>query len=333
MQPSDSVLELLSQFHQTIPLVQDGSNREYLRALDQAGSIKGVLMVLKGDDHLALKDGQYDWLHVQETLQKAEIPAPKVIKIFKDAGVIWHEDLGDVTLQIFVDQARDPVKIKEMYEQCFLSLKKLQGIKATPSDIWSKRAFDQEKYLWELNFFRKKLLLPFDLLKDHEEELFQREAMDLSHTLAAHSHFFVHRDLHSRNIMIYQKTPYLIDFQDARLGHGAYDLVSLCFDAYVDLSLTTRLHLLDLGIEALSQEDQKLKTTLQEEWPLVLFQRQLKAMGSFGFLDHELKKGSYLSHIPTILLQLSSLQTELKNWPFLSQTLLKRLKERFPPHA
>ena len=189
-----------------------------------------------------------------------------------------------------------------------------------PSSKWQTRYFDEAKLRFELDFLFEHLLKPLNLLSPKESSTFHQECDHLAEQVAGFSQVFTHRDYHSRNIMVIKDHIGIIDFQDARIGPRSYDLVSLCFDSYVPLTMATRLELLEQGLE-------RHKSITEEDWQSTLFQRQLKAMGSFGYLSLTMKKpkfSSYLKPAATILLELDQ---HFSNWPFISQTLLPRIAE------
>ncbi len=115
----------------------------------------------------------------------------------------------------------------------------------------------------------------------------------------------VHRDFHSRNLMISeQHNPAIIDFQDAVIGPVSYDLVSLLRDCYIEWpqeKIQTwvsnyRTRCLQIGI--LKEVDEK---TFQRWFDLMGVQRHLKAAGIFARLNHRDGKPGYLKDIPRTL--------------------------------
>jgi aminoglycoside/choline kinase family phosphotransferase len=136
----------------------------------------------------------------------------------------------------------------------------------------------------------------------------------------------VHRDFHSLNVMVKNGTLAVIDFQDARIGPSAYDLVSLCFDSYVPFNNEQRMELMQNGIKHIGK---KLGAEMQKEveahWKPMLLQRQLKAIGSFGYLTMVKKRGDYLKYVRPALATLANDLVFDQRWAFLSKDLLSMM--------
>jgi aminoglycoside/choline kinase family phosphotransferase len=105
-----------------------------------------------------------------------------------------------------------------------------------------------------------------------------------------------HRDYHSRNLMLFEGRVYMIDFQDARMGPDTYDLVSLLRDSYVDLN--------DLAVNELIAYflaltgDQTDGAAFRERFDLMALQRNLKALGTFGYMTVARNNTVYIQYIP-----------------------------------
>ena len=125
--------------------------------------------------------------------------------------------------------------------------------------------------------------------------------------------------------MIYRGKYAVIDFQDARLGPPAYDLVSLFFDSYAPLEQITRLEFVKKTIGAIAKNRPDIAQTLEQTWQATLLQRQLKAIGSFGYLTKN-GKGNYLINLKPALKTLVDNCSQLE-WTFLCNELLGRLGE------
>ena len=140
--------------------------------------------------------------------------------------------------------------------------------------------------------------------------------------MASESLYFVHRDFHSRNIMLKDEDLAVIDFQDARLGSPSYDLVSLFYDSYIPFTVEAREQLLSAAIQQLSTTvDTKTMGRINNNWKLVLLQRQLKVLGSFAFLSLVKNKPIYQQYMPVTLDTILYSNLFDERWPFLSKTL------------
>jgi aminoglycoside/choline kinase family phosphotransferase len=95
-----------------------------------------------------------------------------------------------------------------------------------------------------------------------------------------------HRDLHCRNVLLYQGEIALIDHQDMRRGPLFYDLASLQTDAYLDLSAPV-MDLLDGEMRRLGEAAGLDPTQSQRQWRRTALQRVMKALGTFAKLQSE----------------------------------------------
>ena len=108
-----------------------------------------------------------------------------------------------------------------------------------------------------------------------------------------------HRDYHSRNLMLHHDRLYIIDFQDARMGPDTYDLVSLLRDSYVDLPERTVDELIAYFL-ALKGETRD-RAEFRRRFDTMALQRNLKALGTFGYQTTARRNPVYIQYIPRTL--------------------------------
>jgi aminoglycoside/choline kinase family phosphotransferase len=122
--------------------------------------------------------------------------------------------------------------------------------------------------------------------------------------------------------MIHEECLYIIDFQDARMGPDTYDLVSLLRDSYVDLPQQTVdeliAYFLALKGEAGSEEP------FRDRFNLMALQRNLKALGTFGYQTTARRNPVYIQYIPRTLRHVRHNLEQLPQFSGL-QTLLAEL--------
>jgi aminoglycoside/choline kinase family phosphotransferase len=119
----------------------------------------------------------------------------------------------------------------------------------------------------------------------------------------------------------------VIDFQDARLGPPSYDLVSLCFDSYVPFSATLRGSLMEAGLKRFGELVPKSTIAeVRETWKPMLVQRQLKAIGSFGFLTIDKKRGDYLKYVIPAVGTLTGANAHDDRWPLITSEIPKMIE-------
>lgn len=316
-------------------LAGDGSDRCYYRLHDKNSDKTFVLMQLSGDDAAQLAKDGYEWIKISSLLNSHAVSAPQTIAALPEFAALIIEDYGDVMMESFALSSLEKSKRTEvltLYEQAFTILNKFLGITEPGSSHWQERSFDKVRFDWELHFFREQFLegvLGWKL-SSSESAAFSRDAAELAEFLATRPQFFVHRDFHSRNIMVKNKQLAVIDFQDARLGPATYDLVSLCFDSYIPLEFDERKKLLHRGLTVISstKQSRNLDQLSAESGPMLL-QRQLKAIGSFGYLTTKKNRGNYLRNVAPALATLGSALTHDNRWPFLSKTLIEEVNGRW----
>ena len=129
------------------------------------------------------------------------------------------------------------------------------------------------------------------------------EFRKISELLAGQPRVLVHRDYHSRNLMVAGERLGMIDFQDALMGPATYDLASLLRDAYIALDEALIDRLIDYYLDQL-QEGRQLWTNreaFRRLFDLTSIQRNLKAAGRFVYIDRVKGNPKFLADIPRTL--------------------------------
>ena len=289
---------LAGQFPRVVPLTGDASDRRYFRILfPDAPSI--VLSL-----HSAAFDfDELPFVNVARLLEEMPVPIPRVLGHADDLGVLALTDLGDVTLQAHLGAAT-PAEHAALYRQSVALIATLQKRGA---ELASDRylpygiAFDVEKLSWEMDFFTKHFLEAYRgvVLAEDARTALRTELGKLVGTLAAEPRVLCHRDYHSRNLMLHNGRLYIIDFQDARMGPDTYDLVSLLRDSYVDLPEQTVAELIAYFL-ALKGESGG-EADFRRRFDLMALQRNLKALGTFGYQTTARRNPVYIQYIPRTL--------------------------------
>ena len=280
-----------------VPLTGDASDRRYYRILPAEGP-SFVLAV-----HAA--PFVFDTLPFANTASlfaAMPVPVPHILGHADDLGVLALEDLGDVTLQAHLGSAPDRHTALYVQAVTFIDVMQRRGRElASPKYLPYGIAFDEEKLTWELNFFLKHYLQAYRgaTLTDAEREALAGEFGRMVLELAAEPRVLCHRDYHSRNLMWRDDRLYIIDFQDARLGPDTYDLVSLLRDSYVDLPPTVLDELVAyfLTLQGRSEEKERFKRRFDQ----MALQRNLKALGTFGYQTTARQNPVYIQYMPRTL--------------------------------
>lgn len=289
---------LASRSPRVVPLTGDASDRRYFRILTpDAPSIV-----------LSLHGGPFDFeslpfANVARLLTEMPVPIPAVLGHADDLGVLALEDLGDVTLQAHLGAAT-PAEHAALYRQSVALVATIQrrGAElASPEYLPYGIAFDVEKLTWEMEFFTKHFLEAYRgvVLSAAARAALGEEFAALVETLAAEPRVLCHRDYHSRNLMLHDGRLFIIDFQDARMGPDTYDLVSLLRDSYVDLPESTVEELIAYFL-ALKGETAGADE-FRRRFDLMALQRNLKALGTFGYQTTTRRNPVYIQYIPRTL--------------------------------
>ena len=283
-----------------VPLTGDASDRKYFRIIPADGV--SIVLAL----HAApIEFATLPFANVAELLRQIELPVPVVLGHSDELGIIALQDLGDVTLQAHLGAAT-PTEHAALYRQAVSLIELLQrrGAEAAADRYVPYRiAFDVEKLTWELEFFTKHFVegyrgVVFDAAA---RAALAEEWKTIVEELAAEPRVLCHRDYHSRNLMLSDGSFYIIDFQDARLGPDTYDLASLLRDSYVDL--------IDREVEELIAYFLALKgptadgdaDEFRRRFDLMALQRNLKALGTFGYQTTTRRNPVYIQYIPRTL--------------------------------
>jgi aminoglycoside/choline kinase family phosphotransferase len=280
-----------------VPLTGDASDRRYFRILFGDGGDSIVLALHAGPIDFAT----LPFANVAGLLAAMPVPAPAILGHSDRHGVIALQDLGDVTLQAHLG-ASTPSEHAALYREAVSLIDRLQKRGrdlASPQYVPYQIAFDVEKLTWELNFFVRHFLEGYRgvALTPAEGAALAREWTAIATELADEPRVVCHRDYHSRNLMLHGGRLHIIDFQDARMGPGTYDLVSLLRDSYVDLT-DLELDELIAYFLALSPAD---PAEFRRRFDLMSVQRNLKALGTFGFQTITRKNPVYIQYMPRTL--------------------------------
>ena len=253
------------------------------------------------------------FIDITQRLRKAGIHAPEIIRQDLSQGFLLLEDFGDTPYldkldldKLAVDK-RDKTKSNnrnadQLYGDALTALLKIQQ-----ADTQNLPEYDDKLLLSEMQ------LMPEWFLKTHlgitptaeQQKIIDRTLTVISTLVLQQPQVFVHRDYHSRNLMVTaHDNPGIIDYQDAVLGPITYDLVSLLRDCYISwpnekiaewaLNYKTQA-------EAAGLMDKVPDTTFIQWFDMMGLQRHIKVLGIFARLNHRDGKTNYLNDLPLTL--------------------------------
>jgi len=288
-----------------VPLTGDASDRRYVRILihDEPSQVLAVYPQPFDVDDLP-------FANVARLMAAMPVPVPGTLGYSNELGILALQDLGDVTLQAHLGTA-SPTEHAGLYRQAVTLVDTIQrrGRElASSAYIPYAVAFDVEKLSWELRYFVKHFLEAYKgaVVAAPERAALDAELLRLAEELAAEPRVLCHRDYHSRNLMLHDGQLYIIDFQDARMGPDTYDLVSLLRDSYVDVAEREVDELIAFflalrGVRAHGGGPSTEFGDFRRRFDLMAMQRNLKALGTFGFQTTTRGNPVYIQYIPRTL--------------------------------
>ncbi|MBM4138958.1 MAG: aminoglycoside phosphotransferase [Nitrospira sp.] len=325
------------------PLGGDASNRRYYRVTLSGGPPHSVMLMqlaepegfkqseeaVSGATHAIT---ELPFLNVMSHLAKAEVPVPVFHYYDQSAGLLYLEDFGDMTLAEAVNQA-DASMLESRYKQAINVLVQMQVKATTPADLRClafHRSFDVPLLMWEFDHFLEYGVVArrgAPMRKDDEAAI-RQECKRIAELLAGQPRVFVHRDYHSRNLMVDGVRLGVIDFQDALMGPSTYDLASLLRDAYIRLDESLIDGLVDYYLDQLAERQYVWgnRAAFRRLFDFTSIQRNFKAAGRFVYIDRVKGNPKFLADIPRVL---SYVKRNLETYPEL-ETLRKHLTPYVP---
>lgn len=274
------------------PASADASFRRYLRASFADGA---SLIVM---DAPPAHEDVRPWLHVQRLFHAAGAHVPEVLAEDCARGFLLLSDLGSTT---YLAALADGADADSLYRAAIDTLIAIQCA-GRPQDL---PAYDRTLLRRELDLFPdwyigRHVTIPFD---DADRNALEAVFGKILAVNLGEPAVHVHRDYHSRNLMVAGERPGVIDFQDAVHGPISYDLVSLFKDAYVEWEEERTLDWLARYWERARKAGLPVRADFGEffrdyEWMGV--QRHVKVLGIFARLFHRDGKDSYLKDMPRV---------------------------------
>ncbi|MDE4175734.1 phosphotransferase [Phaeobacter sp. PT47_59] len=272
------------------PLAGDASMRRY----ERLSSAQGETLVLmdappeKGEDIRP-------FVEVDSYLRAQGVSAPEILAEDAENGFLLTEDLGDALFSTVIRD--DPSQEMLLYRAATDLLLALHRAPVPDLAPLGPRVMAEMASL-VMTSYRAGIL-------GEENEVLTHRFEDQFEDILRHSvkgdMVFVHRDFHAQNLLWLPQREGIarvgvIDFQDARTGHPAYDLVSLLQDARRDVPAGVEMQMIDHYIEASGVDASGFRTA----YAVIGVQRNLRILGIFARLSQEMGKPQYLELIPRV---------------------------------
>jgi aminoglycoside/choline kinase family phosphotransferase len=314
--PADARLALLGSWLSSLPdgpgliidslrpASDDASFRRYFRLdtrpdthLDTTADPRASLIVM---DAPPPQEDCTPFLHAAKVLARSGVSVPRVVAADAPRGLLLLEDFGSTTYLSALSEAT----AQGLYGDAIDALIRLQ----LASDPASFPPYDRAQLMRELQLFPEWYIACHKAVRlDAAEQALLDAAFEaiLQNNLAQ-PQVDVHRDFHSRNLMVLEGTrnPGILDFQDAVYGPITYDLVSLLRDAYIRWE---EAQVIDWAVrywERARKAGLPVRADFGDfyrdfEW--MGLQRHLKVLGIFARLNHRDGKDRYLADLPLVL--------------------------------
>ena len=278
------------------PASADASFRRYFRLT--CGSDTLIVMDAPPD-----KEDCHPFVAVARLFAEAGVHVPRVLRADFEQGFLLLTDLGRTTyLEALTAADADPAVVQHLYRDALSALVTLQ--RASRPEVLPE--YDEALLRREVGLFPEWYVARHlgATLSTSEQQGYTQCVDALIANNLAQPRVFVHRDYHSRNLMVCPPNPGILDFQDAVYGPITYDAVSLLKDAYVHWE---EAQVLDWLVRYWEQAraahlpvDADFGNFYRDfEWMGV--QRHLKVLGIFARLYHRDGKAGYLQDLPLVL--------------------------------
>lgn len=294
------------------PVSGDASFRRYFRFIAKHALNDKDKTLIAVDAPPDLENSQ-PFIEIASLLAKSSIPVPHIYHFSLEKGFYIQQDFGD---QLLLDRLNQTTA-GSFYKRAMNHIIDLQKINADGLPSYDSNLLQSEMQLftdWYLARHRQETLTTQQIKA--METCFQ---MLLTNALEQ-PQVFVHRDYHSRNLMVLENDHLgIIDFQDAVKGAITYDLVSLLRDCYIDWPQAS----IDAWLKYFHRHQcQHYSFEQFTRWfDLMGIQRHLKAVGIFCRLHYRDGKSGYLNDIPRTLTYIITASKKYPEFNMLSQII------------
>lgn len=278
-----------------LPASSDASFRRYFRVLGQKGAPETSYIVM---DAPPQHEDTRPFTRISGLLNQAGLNVPRVLRADPKAGFLLLSDLGNTTYLSALN--RDTAQ--KLYDDASNALITMQ-LASHPGTLPD---YDDALLRREMGLFSE-----WFLGKHHQLILSPQEQADLERVIEvilknnlAQPKVTVHRDYHSRNLMVTaENNPGILDFQDAVYGPITYDLASIYRDAYIEWEEPKQMDWVIRYWEKARKVGLPVQNDFGDfyrdfEW--MGLQRHLKVLGIFARLFHRDGKAGYLKDIPLV---------------------------------
>ena len=238
------------------------------------------------------------FVSIDEFFYRHGVRVPHIVAKDLENGFLLLEDFGDVLLSTLLDDQTVDANYAQSFKQ-LIQLQSIDGQNQFP-------AYSYEKLISEMDLLTDWLLPSLKIQPtESEQALIKRTFAILANAALAQPQVIVHRDFHSRNLMILdgETEQGVIDFQDAVIGADTYDLISITRDAYVQWNAERVYDWFKVFYDLLpesAKEDRDFEQ-FKKDADLMAIQRHIKILGIFVRLFERDGKSGYLKDLPRVM--------------------------------
>ena len=278
-----------------VKLAASGGDRVYYRMVSDAGVCIGTL----GDNEAECRS----FVALSGIYRNAGVDVPEVYMTASDNLHYLQQDLGDVSLYSLIGSQEWRASAEE-------SIRTLARMHTVPASQWegavTYKPFSRRQVMWDLNYFKYEYLKPCRIPMD--EDRLEDDLERFADKVTSHSgpRNFMMRDCQSRNVMICDGKPYLIDFQSGRKGPVTYDLVSFLWQAKARIDPAVRAEMCELYASEMEKHGYTA-TSILDAVPLLALFRTMQVLGAYGFRGLVQKRAHFIESIQPALDNLSDL--------------------------
>jgi len=265
----------------------DASFRKYYRLTDKDKTL--IFM-----DSSLEKDSLKPFINITAKLLDAGVDAPKILHKDMERGFLIIEDFGTTHYLDILNTDN----FKNLYKKAIDTIIKMQGANIDALPLYDKEFLHFEMDLMQ-EWYIPKLLKKE--LNETQKEILNSSLNRISDVVLSQMQgLFVHRDFHSRNILLTTHNKVgVIDYQDAMNGAVTYDLVSLLKDCYIEFD---REDIEELALYFRDKKNLNVSDSEFLKWfDFMGMQRHIKVLGIFARLYLRDGKDGYLKDIPLTL--------------------------------
>ena len=277
------------------PVSGAGSNRRYYRVKGQGNHSTVIATV--GDDVAENKA----FVYLSRHFARLGLSVPEVLSVSDDSHVYFQTDLGDTSLFDMLPSRGEDPHVRAYLEKTMRMMARLQYVGCNGLDFtrcFPVEAMDRRAIMWDLNYFKYCFLKAIGIT--FSEPLLEDDFERLASMLAAGDDCttVMLRDFQSRNVMISDGEPYIIDFQGARRGYPEYDVASMLWQAKAGFTDAERRRYVNVYLDEASRQAPLDQTAFEKRLRMMVLFRLMQVLGAYGFRGYFENKAHFMTSIP-----------------------------------